>query len=188
MPALRHRPDARLHGRPGLHLQADQDAGGADLEEAMTARRRARGRSCLVGTGNPWRHDDGVGPWLAEASPVPASRSGTPRTCSRTTSSTSPGRPAATSSSWTPSPRTSSPGRSSSAPRRLGEPAGPSTHKLALGLCGKILEAHGKRTFLLGIVPRDLDFGLGLTPDVAKAPPGPGSHPPGASRIPGVCS
>ena len=51
----------------------------------------------------------------------------------------------------------------------LGEPSGLSTHKLALSLCGRYLEAHGKRSFLLGIVPGDLEFGEGLTPEVGRA-------------------
>jgi len=46
---------------------------------------------------------------------------------------------------------------------------GASTHKLALGLCGKILEEKGKATYLLGIVPKDIDFGLGLTEEVEKS-------------------
>lgn len=46
---------------------------------------------------------------------------------------------------------------------------GASTHKLALALCGKILEEQGKPAYLLGIVPRTIDFGQGLTPDVEKS-------------------
>lgn len=44
-----------------------------------------------------------------------------------------------------------------------------STHKLALALSAKFLEAAGKRVFLLGIVPGDLSFGEGFTPGVAAA-------------------
>lgn len=44
-----------------------------------------------------------------------------------------------------------------------------STHKLALSLSGRFLEAAGKSVFLLGVVPSDLEFGVGLTEDVARA-------------------
>ncbi|MBN1533541.1 MAG: hydrogenase maturation protease [Spirochaetes bacterium] len=46
---------------------------------------------------------------------------------------------------------------------------GVTTHKLAFGLCGRILEDRGKRTYLLGIVPQDIDFGQGLTEAVEKS-------------------
>jgi len=49
------------------------------------------------------------------------------------------------------------------------EADGFSTHKLALSLSGKFLEAAGKRVFLLGVVPADLEFGAGLTADVARS-------------------
>ncbi|MCK7478170.1 MAG: hydrogenase maturation protease [Candidatus Moduliflexus flocculans] len=69
MPALRHRPDARLHGRPGLHLQADQDPRGADLTDGHDpgSSTSSASRACLVGVGNPLRRDDGVGPWIVAA-------------------------------------------------------------------------------------------------------------------------
>jgi hydrogenase maturation protease len=44
-----------------------------------------------------------------------------------------------------------------------------STHKLALSLSGRFLEAAGKRVFLLGVVPADLEFGVGLTAEVERA-------------------
>ncbi|MCP4129563.1 MAG: hydrogenase maturation protease [bacterium] len=44
-----------------------------------------------------------------------------------------------------------------------------STHKLALRMSGKILEEHGKNTYLLGIVAEDIDFGTELTPEVRKS-------------------
>jgi hydrogenase maturation protease len=129
--------------------------------------------ACLVGTGNPWRRDDGVGPWLAES----LEGAGLPvfnaedvlenhvydiaRTDCRNVvimdavaADLEPGAVVFARLDG------------------LREPAGPSTHKLALGLCGKILEAHGKRTYLLGIVPRDLDFGRGLTEEVERAASG----------------
>lgn len=44
-----------------------------------------------------------------------------------------------------------------------------STHKLSLKLSGKILEEHGKNTYLLGIAAEDIDFGTGLTPVVRES-------------------
>lgn len=44
-----------------------------------------------------------------------------------------------------------------------------STHKLSLKLSGKILEEHGKITYLLGIAAEDIDFGTGLTPVVRES-------------------
>ena len=44
-----------------------------------------------------------------------------------------------------------------------------STHKLALSFSGKFLESAGKKVFLLGVVPADLEFGAGLTADVERA-------------------
>lgn len=44
-----------------------------------------------------------------------------------------------------------------------------STHKLALSFSCRFLEAAGKRVFLLGIVPADLEFGVGLTSEVEQA-------------------
>jgi hydrogenase maturation protease len=44
-----------------------------------------------------------------------------------------------------------------------------STHKLALSFCGRFLEDAGKRVFLLGVVPSDLEFGEGLTAEVERA-------------------
>jgi hypothetical protein len=50
----------------------------------------------------------------------------------------------------------------------FGEAESFSTHRLALSLSGKFLEAAGKRVFLLGAVPADLGFGAGLTPTLAR--------------------
>jgi hypothetical protein len=49
------------------------------------------------------------------------------------------------------------------------EADGFSTHKLALSLSRKFLEAAGKKVYLLGIVPGELAFGEGLTAEVARA-------------------
>ncbi len=43
-----------------------------------------------------------------------------------------------------------------------------STHKLALALSAKVLEAAGKKVFLLGIVPGDLSFGERFTLEVER--------------------
>ncbi len=44
-----------------------------------------------------------------------------------------------------------------------------STHKLSLLLSGKMLEAHGKKVWLLGIEARDIEFGTGLSEEVRKS-------------------
>jgi hydrogenase maturation protease len=41
------------------------------------------------------------------------------------------------------------------------------THKLALSLSARFLEEAGKKVFLLGVVPGDMSFGEGFTPEVA---------------------
>jgi len=43
-----------------------------------------------------------------------------------------------------------------------------STHKLALSLSAKFLEEAGKKVFLLGVVPGDMSFGEGFTPEVGE--------------------
>ncbi|MEN6311756.1 MAG: hydrogenase maturation protease [Acidobacteriota bacterium] len=130
--------------------------------------------ACLVGVGNPWRRDDGVGPWIVEA--VRGASAGTgldivdaedvPENFVHDIARTA--RPnvifidAAAAGA--------APGMVLFAPLAgLDEAEGFSTHKLALSLCGKVLEAAGKRVFLLGIVPADLEFGAGLTPEVERA-------------------
>ena len=126
--------------------------------------------ACLVGTGNPWRRDDGVGPWLAEglrdtglavwnAEDVlenhvfDIARSAAPNVVIMD----------AVAAGLAPGTVVFGP------LDELGEEGGPSTHKLAFGLSARVLEAHGKRTWLLGIAPADLDFGRGLTPEVERA-------------------
>jgi hydrogenase maturation protease len=44
-----------------------------------------------------------------------------------------------------------------------------STHKLALFLSGKVLAAHNKKVWLLGIEVRDVDYGTGLGEDIQKS-------------------
>ncbi|MBM3788805.1 MAG: hydrogenase maturation protease [Acidobacteria bacterium] len=43
------------------------------------------------------------------------------------------------------------------------------SHKPSLHLCARILAQSGKRTWLLGIVPRSLDYGAGLTAEIEEA-------------------
>jgi len=133
-----------------------------------------RDPTCLVGVGNPLRRDDGAGPWIiaavGEASAgtcltlvdaqdvpenfVPAIARGEARNVVFVDAVAAEGEP----------------GTVLFGPLADFAEAGSfSTHKLALSLSGKFLEAAGKSVFLLGIVPGDIDFGEGLTPAVAEA-------------------
>jgi hydrogenase maturation protease len=126
--------------------------------------------ACLVGTGNPLRRDDGVGVWLAESlkgasvpvfnvEDVPESYVGE---IARTSLQNIIIMDAVDAGL--------EPGTVVFGPlEELGERPGLSTHKLSLSLCGRFLGAHGQRTFLLGIVPGDIDFGPGLTAEVERA-------------------
>ncbi|HOW85706.1 MAG TPA: hydrogenase maturation protease [Candidatus Aminicenantes bacterium] len=130
--------------------------------------------TCLVGVGNPLRRDDGVGPWIVAA----VRRAGIA------------GGPVLVDAQDVPENFVPSIARGEArnvvfidAAAAAGEPGtvvfGPladfaeagsySTHKMALALSGKFLEAAGKRPFLLGIVPAELDFGQGLTAAVEQA-------------------
>ncbi|HPW17784.1 MAG TPA: hydrogenase maturation protease [Candidatus Aminicenantes bacterium] len=130
--------------------------------------------ACLVGVGNPLRRDDGVGPWIVAAlraapavpglelvdaqdvpeNVVPALARGAASSVVFVDAVAAPGGP----------------GTVVFGPLdEMGEAGSFSTHKMALSLCGKYLEAAGKKAFLLGIVPADLDFGEGLTPAVERA-------------------
>ena len=129
--------------------------------------------TCLVGVGNPLRGDDGVGPWIAGA--VRAAVFGTNL---RVVDAQDV-------------PENFVPGIARGDCRNVvfidavaadGPPGtvvfGPladfpeaesfSTHKLALSLSRKFLEAAGKKVFLLGIVPAALDFGEGLTAEIER--------------------
>lgn len=128
--------------------------------------------ACLVGVGNPLRRDDGAGPWvvaalreagagldLVDAQDVPenfvpaVARGAAPNVVF--VDAVAAGGP---------------PGTVVFGPLSdFSETESVSTHKLALALSGKYLEASGKSAFLLGIVAADLEFGEGLTPAVAKA-------------------
>jgi hydrogenase maturation protease len=130
--------------------------------------------TCLVGVGNPLRRDDGVGPWIVGA--VRESVAGT--------------RLSVVDAQSVPENFVHVVARADcrnvvfvDAVAAEGEPGtvvfGPlaefpeaesfSTHKLALSFCGKFLEAAGKKVFLLGVVPADLEFGEGMTEAVARA-------------------
>ena len=146
----------------------DAIAGRAALAEVL------REPTCLVGVGNPLRRDDGVGPWIVEA--VRTAVTGT--------------RLRLIDAQDVPENFVHSIARdechnvvfidavaAGGAPGTvvfgpladLAEAESFSTHKLALSLSGKFLETAGKRVFLLGIVPADLEFGAGLTADVARS-------------------
>ncbi len=130
--------------------------------------------TCLVGVGNPLRRDDGVGPWIVGA--LAESAAGT--TLTLVDAQDVP-------ENFVPSIARGEAGNVVfvDAAAAAGEPGtvvfgpladfaeagGYSTHKMALALSGKFLEAAGKRAFLLGVVPADLDFGEGLTAEVGRA-------------------
>lgn len=130
--------------------------------------------TCLVGVGNPLRRDDGVGPWIVGA--VRESVAGT--------------RLSVVDAQSVPENFVHVVARADcrnvvfvDAVAAEGEPGtvffGPladfpeaesfSTHKLALAFCGKFLESAGKKVFLLGVVPADLEFGEGMSPEVERA-------------------
>lgn len=129
--------------------------------------------ACLVGLGNPWRRDDGVGPWLAESLAGSGYLVFNVEDVLENHVFDIAGTGVRNVIIMDAAAADLEPGAVFFEPLDgLEEPVGASTHKLALGLCGRILEAHGKRAFLLGIVPADLDFGRGLTPEVATAASG----------------
>jgi hydrogenase maturation protease len=130
--------------------------------------------TCFVGVGNVLRRDDAVGPWIVGA--VRAALTDTPH--------------AVVDAQDVPENFVPGIARSDrlnvvfvDAVAAEGDPGtvvfGPladfpeadgfSTHKLALSLSRKFLEAAGKKVFLLGVVPGELAFGEGLTAEVARA-------------------
>jgi hydrogenase 3 maturation protease len=130
--------------------------------------------TCLVGVGHRLRRDDGVGPWIIGAIRDAASGTslrvidaedvpenfvhGIARADCRNVIFVD-----AVAAEGIPGTVVFGPLAD------FGEAESFTTHKLALSLCGKFLEAAGKRVFLLGIVPADLEFGAGLTADVERA-------------------
>ena len=130
--------------------------------------------TCLVGVGNPLRRDDGVGPWIVGAvreaaagtglalvdaqdvpeNFVPTIARGDARNVVFVDAAAADGPPGTVVFGLLAG---------------FAEAEGFSTHKLALSLSGKFLEAAGKKAYLLGIVPGDIDFGEGFTPEVERA-------------------
>lgn len=135
-----------------------------------------REKTCLVGLGNSYRRDDGVGPWIAEA--VKPAAVGTSlsvfnvedvlenfvfRIAGSDCRNVVIVDAAAAAADREPGSVVFGP------LNEFAEAGSVSTHKLALELSGKILESAGKRVFLLGVVPEDLGFGSGMTPKVREA-------------------
>lgn len=143
-------------------------AGGAALAELL------REATCLVGIGNPLRRDDGVGPWI-----VGAIRTAVTGTRLRVIDAQdvpenfvhSIARDECQNVVFIDAVASEGPAGTVVFGPLAGfaEAESFSTHKLALSLSGKFLEAAGKRVFLLGIVPADLEFGSGLTAAVARS-------------------
>lgn len=131
-------------------------------------------KTCLVGLGNPYRKDDGVGPWIAEAVKSAADRVSQ---CVFNVESVLENvvfRIAAADCRNVlivdAAATGGEPGDVVFGPLSdFSEAGSVSTHRASLELSAKILESAGKRVYLLGIVPEDLDFGEGLTPKVRKA-------------------
>lgn len=133
-----------------------------------------REKTCLVGLGNSYRRDDGVGPWIAEALMLAADRTllcvfnvedvlenFVFRIAGSDCRNVLIVDAAATGGE---------PGRVVFGPlSEFEDPGSVSTHRLALALSAKILESSGKRVFVLGVVPEDLGFGSGMTPKVREA-------------------
>jgi hydrogenase 3 maturation protease len=132
-----------------------------------------REKTCLVGIGNTIRRDDGVGPWIADA--IRSAAEGTSLCVfnvedvlesyvfqiARTDCRNVILMDAAAVDG--------EPGSVVFGPLgEFAEAGSVSTHKPALEFSGKILEAAGKRVFLLGLVPEDLGYGFGLTPRVQE--------------------
>lgn len=145
-----------------------------DIRKAATLPEVLQEPTCLVGVGNPLRRDDGVGPWI-----VGAVRDAVAGTDLRIIDAQD------VPENFVPviarddcrnvvfvdaTAAEGAPGTVVFGPLADFAEAGSfSTHKLALSLSGKFLEAAGKRVFLLGIVPADLEFGNGLTAEVERA-------------------
>jgi hydrogenase maturation protease len=147
----------------------DFEAGGAAARLAGLLREP----TCLVGVGHILRRDDGFGPWVAGA--VRAGLSGTkvrvidaedvPENVAPVIARADCLNVVFVDAVAAEGP----PGSAVFGPLAdFGEAESFSTHRLALSLSGKFLEAAGKRVFLLGVVPADLGFGAGLTDAVAR--------------------
>jgi hydrogenase maturation protease len=130
--------------------------------------------TCLVGIGHPLRRDDGVGPWIAGA--VRDALAGSHLGVVDAQDVPENFVPVIARGSWRnvvfidAVAADGEPGTVVFGPLAdFPEAEGFSTHKLALALSRKFLEAAGKKVFLLGIVPADLEFGEGLTAGVERA-------------------
>jgi hydrogenase 3 maturation protease len=129
--------------------------------------------TCLVGVGNPLRRDDGVGPWLVAAVRDAAGAGLTLVDAQDVPENFVPSIARGDAHNVVfidAAAAAGPPGTIVFGPLAdFAEAGSYSTHKMALALSGKFLEAAGKRPFLLGIVPADLDFGEGLTAEVERA-------------------
>jgi hydrogenase maturation protease len=130
--------------------------------------------TCLVGVGHPLRRDDGVGPWIAGAvrEALAGSRLGVVDAQDVPENFV----PGIARGGWRnvvfidAVAAEGDPGTVVFGPLAdFREAEGFSTHKLALAQSRMFLEAAGKKVFLLGIVPADLEFGLGLTAEIERA-------------------
>jgi hydrogenase maturation protease len=130
--------------------------------------------TCLVGIGHPLRRDDGLGPWIAGA--VRDALAGSHLGVVDAQDVPENFVPVIARGGWRNVVFIDAvgvegePGTVVFGPlAEFAEAEGFSTHKLALALSRKFLEAAGKKVFLLGIVPADLEFGEGLTAAVERA-------------------
>jgi len=133
--------------------------------------------TCLVGVGNPLRRDDGFGPWLAGAvRPALAGTDISVIDAQNVPENFVPvvARSACRNVVFIDIVAAAGPPGSVVFGRLadFGEVESFSTHQLALTFSRRFLEAAGKTVFLLGVVPAELGFGLGLTPPVAKTAAG----------------
>ena len=129
--------------------------------------------TCLVCVGNLLRHDDGVGPWIAGAVREAAAGSDVRVLDAQDVPENFVPAVArddchnvvfidAVAAAGPPGTLVFGPLAD------FAEAPSLSTHRLALALSAKVLESAGKKVLLLGIVPADLSFGEGLTPEVAR--------------------
>lgn len=130
--------------------------------------------TCLVGVGNPLRRDDGVGPWIVGAVREAAEGAGLTLVDAQDVPENfvpSIARGGSRNVVFVDAVAAGDePGTVVFGPLAdFAEAGSYSTHKMALALSGKFLEAAGKKAYLLGIVPADLDFGAGLTAGVERA-------------------
>lgn len=146
-------------------------------DEAVRLAALLREPACFVGVGNPLRRDDGFGPWLAGAvRPALAGTGVEVVDAQDVPENFAPVVARSACRSVIVADIVAAPGPPGSVIfgrlDSLGEIEGFSTHQLALTFTRRFLEAAGKTVFLLGVVPAELGFGLGLTPAVAATAEG----------------